>query len=758
MRLLTPIATLLVASQLAASAKAPRRFNLPCLAPLLERVDPDAPLTLDDAFLVGPWHAPTKRETTDIGLVEFNIATETPEAREWFNQGLALLHTFWYSEAEKCFRHALTLDPKCPMLYWGLAMANERRPQRAAVFADEAKRYSLNHATLSKQERAWIGILTDYYSGRRATVKERTDPVSAEDNRERRRARIRQLEQMAYDHPDDLEPKAFLLRQVILDHFQHADPIANYYANDLLANELAETAPKHPSRHYRLFLWLNQNPQRALEFAADAPLTTPGIPDAWRYAGQIYQACGELHNAVPLFEKAVQLGLQNQPTTFVMPDAVENLVSNYESLIDALTSMGRYEEARAKARELIAFPRTFYLEKRHIHAQHLAGSYATGRRLLGQLHLRLGLWKELLAECQDGALGPGAPGDWHSQLDSLFWQGLAQLHLGDPKAATAIVDEMKVTLRKAKGARAIANEAEEFMVNLARTLRTQIEIVSQRRHTLPDKPTDTTWLPTEHLAETYFTAGLKQAGIKLIDEEFAARPGQFLTVATYSDLHFRNGDSKAALYVFDAAFRAKASAATPSLPGFAKLLPVAEAMRLGPRWKKPAPEPSVDPAPKFAWKPPTAPAWKLPDHSGKRVSLADYKGKPVVINFFLGVTCPFCRQQIDKFRASLPAFEEAGIEFIAITNDTLEAVQKVTGANPEKSEIAREIFPFPVYCDPASEVFKTYRAYDDFENFPMHATFLVGPKGKILWHDIGHAPFNHPTQLLREIRRLSDSS
>ena len=36
----------------------------------------------------------------------------------------------------------------------------------------------------------------------------------------------------------------------------------------------------------------------------------------------------------------------------------------------------------------------------------------------------------------------------------------------------------------------------------------------------------------------------------------------------------------------------------------------------------------------------------------------------------------------------------------------------------------------------------------------MHGTFLIGPRGRILWSDINHQPFNHPAKLLQEARRL----
>ena len=52
------------------------------------------------------------------------------------------------------------------------------------------------------------------------------------------------------------------------------------------------------------------------------------------------------------------------------------------------------------------------------------------------------------------------------------------------------------------------------------------------------------------------------------------------------------------------------------------------------------------------------------------------------------------------------------------------------------------------------EVFKKYRAYDDFENQPLHGTYLIDSRGRVLWQDISYEPFTDPEFLLEESRRL----
>jgi hypothetical protein len=60
-----------------------------------------------------------------LGTVHFPVSC-TPEAQKSFAKGVALLHSFWYEEAEKTFLDVEKQDPKCAMAYWGEAMRGRR--------------------------------------------------------------------------------------------------------------------------------------------------------------------------------------------------------------------------------------------------------------------------------------------------------------------------------------------------------------------------------------------------------------------------------------------------------------------------------------------------------------------------------------------------------------------------------------------------------------------------------------------------------
>ena len=60
--------------------------------------------------------------TAQLGTVTFPVSCD-PAVQKSFQRGVALLHSFWYEEAEKEFQHIAADDPHCAMAHWGEAMS-----------------------------------------------------------------------------------------------------------------------------------------------------------------------------------------------------------------------------------------------------------------------------------------------------------------------------------------------------------------------------------------------------------------------------------------------------------------------------------------------------------------------------------------------------------------------------------------------------------------------------------------------------------
>ncbi len=149
-----------------------------------------------------------------------------------------------------------------------------------------------------------------------------------------------------------------------------------------------------------------------------------------------------------------------------------------------------------------------------------------------------------------------------------------------------------------------------------------------------------------------------------------------------------------------------------------------------------------------AKQPSPAPAWSLPDGNGKSVSLAQYKGRPVVVIFYRGYGCIQCMEQLNSFAQKAREFAEQGIDLVAISTDSPEDLKNALKPYQEKGG-----FPFPLVSDAKLEVFKAYRLLD-FDDQPMHGTFLIDAQGRIRFRDISDEPFNNPTFVLKEGKQL----
>ena len=195
-------------------------------------------------------------------------------------------------------------------------------------------------------------------------------------------------------------------------------------------------------------------------------------------------------------------------------------------------------------------------------------------------------------------------------------------------------------------------------------------------------------------------------------------------------------------------------------PVFSRLAPVAKKAKLSKDWRLESvarddtgDRPSLDDLGPFRWQPQVAADWSLPADSGRTVSLKQFRGKPVVVIFYLGYGCLHCVEQLQAFAPKAEAFRKAGIELVAISSDSQQDLVKSIEKYGKDTG-----FPFPLAADPKFEIFKKYRCFDDFENLTLHGTFLIDGDGLVRWQDISYDPFMDADFLLGESQRLLNQS
>jgi tetratricopeptide (TPR) repeat protein len=130
--------------------------------------------------------------------------TATAEAQRWFDQGLRLVYGFNHHEAERSFREATRLDPKCAMCFWGIAITqgsnynsptDAEREKRALAAVQEAQRLA---AGATPAERALIQALARRHVANPPAERQALDRAYADAMRE-----------VARQFSDDLEAGTF---------------------------------------------------------------------------------------------------------------------------------------------------------------------------------------------------------------------------------------------------------------------------------------------------------------------------------------------------------------------------------------------------------------------------------------------------------------------------------------------------------------------------------------------------------------------
>lgn len=124
-----------------------------------------------------------------------------------------------------------------------------------------------------------------------------------------------------------------------------------------------------------------------------------------------------------------------------------------------------------------------------------------------------------------------------------------------------------------------------------------------------------------------------------------------------------------------------------------------------------------------------APGFTLTDSKGRRISLADYRGKNVVVYFYPRAATPGCTTQACDFRDSLAALQGAGFEVLGISPDAREALSDFA---------AEHALTFPLLADEDHATALAYGAWGEklvdgeVREGTLRSTVVVGPDGNVV--------------------------
>jgi peroxiredoxin Q/BCP len=123
-----------------------------------------------------------------------------------------------------------------------------------------------------------------------------------------------------------------------------------------------------------------------------------------------------------------------------------------------------------------------------------------------------------------------------------------------------------------------------------------------------------------------------------------------------------------------------------------------------------------------------APDFTLTTDSGKTLSLADHRGRKVVLYAYPAAMTPGCTTQACDFRDSLGSLQAAGYDVIGISPDSPEKLAKFRD---------RDGLTFPLVSDPDKSVLTAYGAWGEKKNYGrtitgvIRSTFVIDEQGTI---------------------------
>jgi len=139
-----------------------------------------------------------------------------------------------------------------------------------------------------------------------------------------------------------------------------------------------------------------------------------------------------------------------------------------------------------------------------------------------------------------------------------------------------------------------------------------------------------------------------------------------------------------------------------------------------------------------------APGFRLQDQHDAWISLADQKGKWLVVYFYPMDETPGCTTEACEFRDNMFAFRKLGVQVLGIS------VQDVAS---KKQFASKYSLPFSVLADSDKSVARAYGVLSIL-GYARRETFVIDPQGRIARHYASVDPKQHSRQLLSDLQAL----
>ncbi|MDZ4800584.1 MAG: redoxin domain-containing protein [Bryobacteraceae bacterium] len=691
---------------------------------------------------IGPaWDAGPRQKPwaiDGIARADFPISTTNPEVQKWVNQGNALLHSFWYWEAERAFRWALKLEPGNPMLYWGLARSTNG--DRARDFIREAVR---NKPKATERERLYIDALAAQLLPNPLKAGAGDDSYEQGDGDSKKF-----LETLCVKYPDDMEARALLAL---------ANMGGDRYGAELMIREVLARQPDHPgAHHYRIHNWDYHEPETALLSSRRYGEIAPGIGHALHMPGHIFSIVGMWNEAAISMDAATRSEKKYMRDTLTFPFNNWNYGHNRYYLSYIQEQLGMPEASIFGARQLVDAPKD-----PESNNDGPVSSFSYGISGLLRTHIRFEKWDDLL----NPKTIPWRDDVTRDKFTKIYGEARAWFGKGDiakaEKSVTAF-NALRKDAEKEKGMRGQAQYdimALELKARLALTKgevlqglswladAAQKEFDMQRRYADPPVYPEALY---NALGEEYLKLKSPGLAITAFNKALDLTKNDLFALSGLVRAHAAAGEKDKAkqymgqlLYVTKDAEpklaileRARASGIEaeprPVVPGEERNYVRTSLEKFGPQ----------------KWEPYAAPDFEVLDKDGKKVKLADYKGKNVILVFYLGEECAHCMTQLRTIGKKKEDWERLDTVLLAVSS----ALPK---KNADSTKAMGEL-PFRLLSDKDHSNARRFGSWDDFEEMELHSTLLIDKMGRIYWGRIGGDPFSDTAFIQKQLERMNE--
>lgn len=143
-----------------------------------------------------------------------------------------------------------------------------------------------------------------------------------------------------------------------------------------------------------------------------------------------------------------------------------------------------------------------------------------------------------------------------------------------------------------------------------------------------------------------------------------------------------------------------------------------------------------------------APDLTLPATGGGTWSLADHRGRDVVVYFYPAAGTPGCTKEACDFRDSLASLQGAGYDVVGVSPDDVAALERFA---------AKELLTFPLLSDTSHETLAAWGAWGEKKNYGrtyegvIRSTVVVGADGVVRLAQYNVKATGHVARLRKQL-------